>query len=74
MQQVQLIPLLQQLGLNGRQRRRRGRLDHRPHGRGRFGRTALLRKLKEIFSDGYQSRLVGRVVRIINPILRGRVN
>ena len=38
-------------------------------------RTALLRKLKEIFIfRRYQSRLVGRVVTIINPILRGWVN
>ena len=36
-------------------------------------RTALLRKLKEIFRR-YQSRTVGRVVTIINPILRGWVN
>ena len=36
-------------------------------------RTALLRKLKEVFRR-YQSRPVGRVVTIINPILRGWVN
>jgi RNA-directed DNA polymerase len=36
-------------------------------------RTALLRKLKEIFRR-YQSEPVGRVVQLINPILRGWVN
>ena len=36
-------------------------------------RTALLRKLKEIFRR-YQSQPVGRVVTLINPILRGWVN
>ena len=36
-------------------------------------RTALLRKLKEIFRR-YQSQPVGRVVMLINPILRGWVN
>ena len=35
-------------------------------------RTALLRKLKEIFRR-YQSKPVGRVVQLINPILRGWV-
>jgi len=36
-------------------------------------RTALLRKLKEIFRS-YQSQPVDRVVELINPILRGWVN
>ena len=36
-------------------------------------RSALVRKLKEIFRR-YRSRPVGRVVEIINPILRGWVN
>jgi RNA-directed DNA polymerase len=36
-------------------------------------RTALLRKLKEIFCR-YKSQPVDRVVRLINPILRGWVN
>ena len=36
-------------------------------------RTALLRKLKEVFRR-YRSQPVGRVVEIINPILRGWVN
>src|SRR5271165_1359677 len=36
-------------------------------------RTALLQKLKEIFR-GFRSQPVGRVVEIINPILRGWVN
>jgi len=36
-------------------------------------RTALLRKLKKVFRR-FQSQPVGRVVRIINPILRGWVN
>ena len=36
-------------------------------------RSALLRKLKEIFRR-YRSQPVGRVVEIINPILRGWVN
>ena len=36
-------------------------------------RTALIRKLKEIFRR-YQSQPVGRVVTFINPILRGWVN
>jgi len=37
------------------------------------GRTALLRKLKEIFRR-FRSQPVGRVVELINPILRGWVN
>ena len=36
-------------------------------------RTALLRKLKEIFRS-FRSQPVGRVVELINPILRGWVN
>jgi RNA-directed DNA polymerase len=36
-------------------------------------RTALVRKLKEIFRR-FQSQPVGRVVELINPILRGWVN
>jgi RNA-directed DNA polymerase len=36
-------------------------------------RTALLRKLKKVFRR-FQSQPVGRVVEIINPILRGWVN
>ena len=36
-------------------------------------RTALLRKLKEVFRR-YQSQPVDRVVQLINPILRGWVN
>jgi RNA-directed DNA polymerase len=36
-------------------------------------RTALLRKLKEIFRR-FQSQPIGRVIEIINPILRGWVN
>ena len=36
-------------------------------------RTALLQKLKEIFRR-FQSQPVGRVVELINPILRGWVN
>ena len=35
-------------------------------------RTALLRKLKEVFRR-YQSQPVGRVVKLINPMLRGWV-
>jgi RNA-directed DNA polymerase len=35
-------------------------------------RTALLRRLKEVFR-GYRSQPVGRIVAIINPILRGWV-
>ena len=36
-------------------------------------RTALLRKLKDIFRR-YQSQLINRVIELINPILRGWVN
>ncbi len=36
-------------------------------------RTALLRKLKEIFQR-YVSQPVGRVIELINPILRGWVH
>ena len=36
-------------------------------------RTALLRKLKEIFRR-FQSEPVGRVIQLVNPILRGWVN
>jgi len=36
-------------------------------------RTALLRKLKEVFHR-YDSQPVGRVIYLINPILRGWVN
>jgi RNA-directed DNA polymerase len=36
-------------------------------------RTALLQRLKEIFRR-YQSEPVGRVIELINPILRGWVN
>ena len=36
-------------------------------------RTALLRKLKDMFGRN-QSQPVGRVVRLINPVLRGWVN
>src|SRR5262249_42269142 len=36
-------------------------------------RTALLRKLKDVFRR-YQSQPVDRVVQLINPILRGWVN
>ena len=36
-------------------------------------RTALLRKLKDVFRR-YQSQPVGRVIQLINPILRGWVN
>ena len=36
-------------------------------------RTALLRKLKEVFRR-YQSQPVDRVVQLINPVLRGWVN
>lgn len=36
-------------------------------------RTALLRKLKEVFRR-YRSQPVGRVIEMINPILRGWVN
>jgi RNA-directed DNA polymerase len=36
-------------------------------------RTALLRKLKDIFR-GFDSQPVGRVVQLINPVLRGWVN
>jgi len=36
-------------------------------------RTALLRKLKEVFRRG-DSRPVGQVVAVINPIPRGWVN
>ena len=35
-------------------------------------RTALLRRLKELFRR-YQSQPVGRVIELINPILRGWV-
>ena len=37
------------------------------------GRTALLRKLKEIFRR-FVSQPVDRVIALINPIIRGRVN
>src|SRR5271167_4672641 len=36
-------------------------------------RTALLRKLKDIFR-GFDSQPIGRVVQLINPVLRGWVN
>jgi RNA-directed DNA polymerase len=36
-------------------------------------RTALLRKLREVFQR-YQSQPVGRVIAVINPILRRWVN
>ena len=36
-------------------------------------RTALLRKLKDVFRR-HQSQPVGRVVKLINPVLRGWVN
>jgi len=36
-------------------------------------RTALLRKLKDVFRR-YQSQPVSRVVQVINPVLRGWVN
>jgi hypothetical protein len=36
-------------------------------------RTALLRKVKDMFGRN-QSQPVGRVVKLINPVLRGRVN
>nr|WP_255631676.1 group II intron maturase-specific domain-containing protein [Caballeronia sp. dw_19] len=36
-------------------------------------RTALLRKLKDVFRR-YRSQPVGRVVELINPVLRGWVN
>ena len=36
-------------------------------------RTALLRKLKDIFR-GFDSQPIARVVQLINPILRGWVN
>ena len=36
-------------------------------------RTALLRKLKDVFRR-YQSQPVDRVVQLINPVLRGWVN
>src|SRR5262249_42147453 len=36
-------------------------------------RTALLRELKGVFRR-YQSQPVGRVVQLINPVLRGWVN
>ena len=36
-------------------------------------RTALLRKLREVFRR-YVSQPVGRVIELINPILRGWVN
>jgi RNA-directed DNA polymerase len=36
-------------------------------------RTALLRRLKDVFRR-YQSQPVGRVVQLINPVLRGWVN
>ena len=36
-------------------------------------RTALLRKLKDMFGRN-QSQPVGRVVKLINPVLRGWVN
>jgi RNA-directed DNA polymerase len=36
-------------------------------------RTALLRKLKDVFRR-YRSQPVGRVVQLINPVLRGWVN
>lgn len=36
-------------------------------------RTALLRKLKEIFRS-FQSQPIARVIELINPILRGWVN
>jgi RNA-directed DNA polymerase len=36
-------------------------------------RTALLRRLKEVFRR-YQSQPVDRVIALINPVLRGWVN
>jgi RNA-directed DNA polymerase len=36
-------------------------------------RTALLRKLKDVFRR-FQSQPIGRVIKVINPILRGWVN
>lgn len=54
----------------GRSRKRKWRAQYEPKLK---KRTALLRKLKEIFQR-YVSQPVGRVIELINPILRGWVH
>ena len=62
------------LGFDFRRLRSIGRQVWRAHYTPKMKkRTALLRKLKDIFRR-YQSQPVDRVVRLINPVLRGWVN
>ncbi|MGF6875742.1 group II intron reverse transcriptase/maturase [Paraburkholderia sp. MM5477-R1] len=62
------------LGFDFRRLRSIGRQVWRAHYTPKLKkRTALLRKLKEVFQR-YQSRPVDRVVQLINPVLRGWVN
>ncbi|MFP4895758.1 group II intron reverse transcriptase/maturase [Paraburkholderia sp. EG304] len=62
------------LGFDFRRLRSIGRQVWRAHFTPKLKkRTALLRKLKEVFRR-YQSQPVNRVVQLINPVLRGWVN
>lgn len=62
------------LGFDFRRLRSIGRQVWRAHYTPKLKkRTALLRKLKEVFRR-YQSQPVNRVVQLINPVLRGWVN
>ncbi len=61
------------LGFEFRRIRRRGGVWRAQYAPKLKKRTALLRRLKEIFRR-YQSEPVGRVIELINPILRGWVN
>ncbi|QQX89765.1 group II intron reverse transcriptase/maturase (plasmid) [Cupriavidus necator] len=62
------------LGFDFRRRRSAKRKVWRAHYTPKLKkRTALLRKLKEVFRR-YRSQPVGRVVQLINPVLRGWVN
>ena len=62
------------LGFDFRRLRSIGRQVWRAHYTPKMKkRTALLRKLKEVFRR-YQSQPVDRVVQLINPVLRGWVN
>ncbi|MGF6931262.1 RNA-directed DNA polymerase [Paraburkholderia sp. UCT70] len=62
------------LGFDFRRLRSIGRQVWRAHYTPKLKkRTALLRKLKEVFRR-YQSQPVDRVVQLINPVLRGWVN
>ena len=62
------------LGFDFRRLRSIGRRVWRAHYTPKMKkRTALLRKLKEVFRR-YQSRPVDRLVELINPVLRGWVN